>query len=238
MWRILKYKWKRICYLLRGDSIRSFCGKCLSVFLPGGKDVLYDFFKREDIKWRQISLAVAKSVYVRHNLGGDECALVVDDTIKKRSGKKVDGVSTYFEHSEGRCVKGQQVVELGLSTVKGFVPLDRRIFIGEKNVHPLNTEFQDKRCAAARDYSLALSQTKHEMLEDMLRRVQHGGGSQGLFHAMGNRGVFQGGEAAHGISERANGKLRLPLRLGELDGDSIPAPVRFHVEGKEKSGYQ
>ena len=164
-----------ICYLLRGDSIRSFCGKCLSVFLPGGKDVLYDFFKREDIKWRQISLSVAKSVCVRHNLGGDECALVVDDTIKKRSGKKVDGVSTHFEHSEGRCVKGQQVVELGLSTAKGFVPLDRRIFIGEKNVHPLNTEFQDKRCAAARDYSLALSQTKHEMLEDMLRRVQHAG---------------------------------------------------------------
>jgi hypothetical protein len=164
-----------ICYFLRNDSIRSFCGKCLSVFIDAGKDVIYDFFKREDIKWRQISLSVAKEVYAQHNIACNDSAFVVDDTIKKRSGKKVDGVSTHFDHTEGRCVMGQQILELGLSSPAGFIPLDRQIFIGEKNVHPLNSEFNDKRCAAAKDYETALNKTKHEMLEDMLKRVLNSG---------------------------------------------------------------
>lgn len=164
-----------ICYFLRNDSIRSFCEKCLSVFIDGGKDVIYDFLKREDIKWRQISLSVAKEIYVQHDIAYNDSAFVVDDTIKQRSGKKVDGVSSHFDHTEGRCVMGQQVIELGLSSPKGFIPLNRQIFIGEKNVHPLKSEFTDKRCAAAKDYETALNKTKHEMLADMLKRVLNSG---------------------------------------------------------------
>ena len=160
-----------ISYFLRNSSICSFCIKCLSVFIAGGKDVIYDFLKREDIKWRQISLSVAKKVYVQHDIPYNDSAFVVDDTIKQRSGKKVNGVSSHFDHTLGRCVMGQQIIELGLSSPKGFIPLDRQIFIGKKKVHTLSSEFLDKRCAAARDYDTALNKTKHEMLENMLKRV-------------------------------------------------------------------
>ncbi|HBM16522.1 MAG TPA: hypothetical protein DD381_09315 [Lentisphaeria bacterium] len=95
-----------IWVFLREDSIKMFFEKCLSVFFKGGKDVLYGTMRDEGINWRQISLSTAKEIYVQNNLAFEqETAFVVDDTIKKRSGKKVEGISSHFEHSEGRNVR-------------------------------------------------------------------------------------------------------------------------------------
>lgn len=153
-------------------SIRSFLGSLVSSFFGGGKDALYDFLKREDINWRGVSQGLTKEIYVAQNLSNEkEIAFVVDDSIKKRSGKKVEGVSTHFDHTEGRCVMGQQLVQLGLSWSNGYIPVDSQIFIGEKNTHSLNGDFADGRSAVAKDYDCALNKTKHEQLEDMLRRA-------------------------------------------------------------------
>jgi hypothetical protein len=157
---------------LKKDSIRSFLGSLVGNFFLGGKDVLYDFLKREDINWRRLSMCTAKEIYVGRNLAFEhETAFVVDDSIKKRSGKKVEGVSKHFEHSEGRCVMGQQIVQLGFSWPDGYIPLDNQIYIGDKKVHPLTSEFADGRSAVAKDYDVALNKNKHEQLELMLRRV-------------------------------------------------------------------
>lgn len=157
---------------LNKDSIRSFLGGLVSSFFPGGKDVLYDFFKREDVNWRGVTMGVCKEIYVKRNLAAvRETAFVVDDSIRKRSGKKVEGVSKHFEHSEGRCVMGQQVVHLGFSWPDGYIPIDSQIYIGEKKVHPLVNEFADRRSAVAKDYDVALKKNKHEQLELMLKRA-------------------------------------------------------------------
>lgn len=157
---------------LKRSSINSFLGNLVSNFFPGGKDVLYDFLKREDISWRGVSMGLSAEIYVNQNLAAQkEVAFVVDDTIKKRRGKKVEGTSTHFDHTEGRCVKGQQLVQLGLAWPDGYIPVDNQLYIGEKNVQPLTGEFADGRSAVAKDYNSALNKTKHELLEEMLKRT-------------------------------------------------------------------
>jgi hypothetical protein len=168
-----------IWVFLKRSSIKTFCEKCVSAFFPGGKDVLYDMMKSEEINWRHISLDTAKVIYVQNNIATEnETAFIFDDTIKKRSGSKVEGTSVHFEHAEGRNVKGHQVIELGLSFKNGFLPIDRRIYIGGKKSHYLNEDFKNGKSAVAKDFKCAKDENKNEMFRAMLRRaVNHG------FHA-------------------------------------------------------
>ena len=153
-------------------SIRSFMGNLVSNFFTGGKDVLYDFLKREDINWRSVSMSITKEIYAKNNLVNEpEIAFVVDDSIKQRSGKKVEGVSSHFDHTTGRCVMGQQLVQLGLTWSGGYIPVDSQIYIGNKHTQLLNSEFADGRSAVAKDFDVALNKTKHELLEIMLKRA-------------------------------------------------------------------
>jgi len=162
--------------LLNHPSVHSFLGKFVGFFFSGGKDVLYDFLKREDINWRAVDIELSKSVYSELKLDCEqETAFVADDTIQQRCGKKVEGVSTHFDHTEGRCVMGQQVVQLGLAWSGGLIPVDGQIYIGSKNVHPLNRDFVDWRSAVAKDYEAALKMNKHDILEHMLKRALRAG---------------------------------------------------------------
>jgi hypothetical protein len=56
-------------------------------------------------------------------------AFVLDDSIKTRCGKKMEGVSSHFDHVTGRHDRGHQVLTLGLATEKSFLPLDSKIYI-------------------------------------------------------------------------------------------------------------
>ncbi len=157
---------------LEVTSIASFCGKMLGNFYTGGKDVLYRFMRREDINWRAICFCISKVVFDRHSLNeGNDTAFVVDDTLKHRRGKKVEGVSSHFDHTECRHVLGQQVLQLGLVTTKGFLPIFQQIYIGSKKVQGLMSDFKDKRSAVARDYNVALEKNKNEMLCIMLKKA-------------------------------------------------------------------
>lgn len=180
-------------------SIASFCGRMVEHFLGGGKDALYRFLRREDINWRNIALGVSRTVYDRHGLGG-ESAFVVDDTLKHRRGKKVEGVSSHFDHTECRHVSGQQVVQLGLAGSKGFLPLLQQIYIGKKKVQPVRKEFADGRSAVAKDYATAMHKDKNQMLREMLRRA-----------------VRRGFRAAHLLGDTwfgNKGNIRTALELG------------------------
>lgn len=165
-----------IWVFLGKESIRSFMGNLISNFFLGGKDVLYDFMKREDINWRQVTLSVSKEIYLAENLSTQtKVAFVVDDTIKNRRGKKVEGVSSHFDHTTGRVVKGQQVLQLGLAWPDGYIPVDNQIYIGSKNIQGLVKDFKDGRSAVAKDYEVALNKTKHEQLEEMVKRAMRNG---------------------------------------------------------------
>jgi hypothetical protein len=102
---------------------------------------------------------------------------VVDDTSKARAGRKVEGTSSYYDHTEGRHRKGHVVLQLGLAGEKGFLPIEAQIVMGEKCAvdKPKDKPFLDQRSAAARDMRRAREQTKPQLFRDMLQRAVRAG---------------------------------------------------------------
>lgn len=87
-----------------------FSRKSLQCFTDARKDVMYDYLKREDVKWRRLHYQLARQVAKEHKLMDHEIrAFVLDDSVKARRGKKMVGISSHFDHLTGRTVKGQQV---------------------------------------------------------------------------------------------------------------------------------
>ena len=163
--------------LLGVKSLHCFCAQ-LCQFLAGQVSVLYDFLGREDVNWRGCSSALARRVQQANELGPrSQRAFVVDDTSQARAGRKVQGTSCYFDHTEGRHRKGHQVLQLGLAAEKGFLPLDAQIVTGQKGAvdKPKDKPFRDQRSAAARDMGRARDQSKHSLFRGMLQRALRAG---------------------------------------------------------------
>jgi hypothetical protein len=163
--------------LLKVKSLHCFCAELCQI-LEGQVSVLYDFLGREDINWRGLSSGLARQVYRGHEIGvRSQRAFVVDDTSKARAGRKVEGTSCYFDHTEGRMRKGHQVLQLGLAGEKGFLPVEAQIVMGEKCAieKPKDKPFKDQRSSAARDMRRAREQTKHQLFRDMLQRALRAG---------------------------------------------------------------
>ena len=167
---LLLWKWIDV------SSIAVFARQSLQVFSTAKKDVMYDLLKREDIDWRKLNIGVATTISRQKDLLSSRIkAYVLDDSIKKRRGKKMEGVSCHFDHTEGRHVMGQQVLTLGLVTEALFMPLDSQIYVSGSKAHELNGEFKDKRNIVAKRYEEATKQTKPEIAKGMLGRAKRQG---------------------------------------------------------------
>jgi DDE superfamily endonuclease len=163
--------------LMKVKSIHCFCSELCQI-LAGHVSVLYDFLGREDINWRGVATALARRIQQGNDLGASsQRAFVVDDTSRARSGRKVEGTSCYFDHTEGRHRKGHQVLQLGLAAEKGFLPLEAQIVTGQKEAigKPKDKPFHDARSAAARDLRRASEHSKHQLFRDMLQRALRAG---------------------------------------------------------------
>lgn len=163
--------------LLKVKSLHCFCAE-LGQILAGQVSVLYDFLGREDVNWRGLSSELARKVHRKVDLGSpSQCAFVVDDTSKARAGRKVEGTSSYYDHTEGRTRHGHQMLQLGLAGERGFLPVESQHVMGEKSAvdKPENKPFKDQRSSAARDLKRAREQTKHQLFRDMLQRALRAG---------------------------------------------------------------
>jgi hypothetical protein len=163
--------------LMKVKSLHCFCAELCQI-LAGQVSVLYDFLGREDIHWRGLAGELARRVYQANELGPrSQRAFVVDDTSKARAGRKVEGTSSYYDHTEGRHRKGHVVLQLGLAGEKGFLPIEAQIVMGEKCAvdKPKDKPFLDQRSAAARDMRRAREQTKLQLFRDMLQRAVRAG---------------------------------------------------------------
>jgi hypothetical protein len=97
--------------LMKVQSLHCFCAELCQI-LAGKVSVLYDFLGREDIHWRGLSSELARRVFQDNEMGPrSQRAFVVDDTSKARAGRKVEGTSCYFDHTQGRHLKGHQVLQ-------------------------------------------------------------------------------------------------------------------------------
>lgn len=167
---LMLWKWLNL------SSIAMFTRKSLSTFSKSKKDVLYDLLKREEINWRELNTQTAKAVYKQNHLAGSRTkVLVLDDSIKTRCGKKMEGVSSHFDHVTGRHVMGQQVLTLGLATQDAFLPLDSQIFIGQVKARELIKPYKDGRSVAGKRYTEATTQSKPEMAAQMMKRAIRNG---------------------------------------------------------------
>src|SRR5271165_6812007 len=163
--------------LLKVKSLHCFCAELCQI-LAGQVSVLYDFLGRENINWRGLASELASKVYRANDLGPrSQRAFVVDDTSQARAGRKVEGTSCYFDHTEGRHRKGHLVLQLGLAAEKGFLPLEAQIVTGQKCAidKPKDKPFRDQRSSAARDMRRAREQSKHQLFREMLQRAIRAG---------------------------------------------------------------
>jgi hypothetical protein len=163
--------------LLKAQSIHCFCAQLCQI-LAGKVSVLYDFLGREDVNWRGLSSELAHRVHRKIDLGSpSQSAFVVDDSSQARAGRKVQGTSSYYDHTEGRTRRGHQMLELGLAGERGFLPIERQLVMGEKSAvdKPADKPFKDQRSSAARDFKRAREQTKHELFRAMLQRARQAG---------------------------------------------------------------
>jgi hypothetical protein len=163
--------------LLKLQSLHCFCAELCQI-LSGNVSVLYDFLGREDVNWRGLSSELSLRVYQRNELGARQRrAFVTDDTGKARAGRKVQGTSCYFDHTQGRTLKGHQMLTLGLAAENGFLPLESQLVMGEKSpvLKPRDKPFRDHRSSAARDMNRAGELSKQERFRDMLRRALRAG---------------------------------------------------------------
>lgn len=160
--------------LLSIRSLHFFCGNRLAAYFSGKKDVLYDFLKRQNINWRGYRLHIAKQAYNFHQLNIEKIqAGVFDDTIKQRRGKKVGGVSSHYDHTIGKSVMGQQILEMGLATSKAYLPLDSQIYVGDKKVQ--KAQLEDHRSIVGYDLADAMNSDKNQMMRKMLKRTKKAG---------------------------------------------------------------
>lgn len=158
--------------LLKKASLNAFCGKFIENYLDGKLGVLYDFLKRSDINWRKHSRNMAVEITKRHDLLRDpDACFAVDDTIKVRRGKGVEGASSHYCHTTKKHVMGHQVVQLILSADKGALPVDQRIYTSNKRVQKREEGFDDNRCAVAKDYKSAIEDDKNSMFREMVRNA-------------------------------------------------------------------
>ena len=157
------------------NSVSLFARESMGTFCQGGKDVLYEAMKREDWDWRNLHRQIALKVVRQISRSSAENAFVLDDTIKIRHGKTMPGVSSHFDHTTGRAVMGQQILQLGLSCEDGFVPVDSELFISKVKAKSLTQAFQDGRSIAAKRYRVAQHQSKPEMAKAMISRALRAG---------------------------------------------------------------
>lgn len=162
--------------LLDINSINWLFENKLSQLIQGGKTVLYDFLSSQKINWSLLGLKASHRLFQYHQWDQSKhLAFVVDDTLKQRSGKKIEAASSHFDHTTRRHIKGQQIVQLGLSNEDGFLPVSSHMFVGDKNRAPLSKPFTDNRCDISKSYHRALQLTKHQILKEMLEKAINGG---------------------------------------------------------------
>lgn len=158
--------------VLAKKSLNFFCGLSLKFYINGGKSVLYDFQKREDLDWRKVQNKISFKIIKIHG-DGKYKSIIVDDTIKKRRGKLVEGTSSHFDHTESRSVMGQQVLQIGYSDSSiGFLPLDQQIFVSNKKQQGLHREFIDENGFLSKNYDYAHETDKNDMLGDMVKKCK------------------------------------------------------------------
>ena len=95
----------------------------------GKKDAYYEIKNNENISWRHILFLIAKrfNVLINKNIKSSIkgiTALIFDDTLIEKTGKKIERVSMVNDHVLRRFVLGFKLLVCGFWDGSSFIPLD------------------------------------------------------------------------------------------------------------------
>lgn len=153
-----------------------FRGIVLNSELPFGKDAAYELLKGETYNWRRLLLGLGLRLFgIFNRLTNDEreSVLIIDDSPYDRSRSKwVELLSSIWDHSTGRFLKGFRMLTICWSDGTSCLPMDfallsatdakKRLCESQKNL--------DKRCCAYQRRKEATEKaTAH--LENMVKRI-------------------------------------------------------------------
>ena len=166
-----------IAPIVKANSMWAFCSDFLSNLFIGEKDVIYRLLRREDIKWALLTRGLVRAFIKEHpehfdSASEDEVAIVVDDSLKARTGK-VEAAASHWDHNKKQAVRSHQVLALGLAFARGFLPVCLQICTGEKKriERCKKKGFKDHRSEVAQSYQRALDQDKNTMFGSMVKAL-------------------------------------------------------------------
>ena len=90
----------------------------------------------------------------------DEFAIVVDDSLKQRTGK-VEAAASHWDHNKKQAVRSHQALALGIGFKSGFLPLCLQICTGKKKRIERKKAFADGRSEVAKAYQKGLDEDKN-----------------------------------------------------------------------------
>ena len=97
------------------------------------KTTINDFLNNPYYQWRPLLLSVARLFTKKYRAGKDQYEVfIIDDTSKKKSGKFVEGLSYFYDHSANVYYRGYQVVLAAWSNLRSCIPFDIVIKTGKK----------------------------------------------------------------------------------------------------------
>lgn len=153
--------------ILKIKTVQGFCRKHLEQWSEARKDSFYRL-KTKDSRWRSLLYWITGIVFDAISM--EDACIVVDDTILKKTGTRIENVSYVYDHNEGRSVLGYCMVVIGLFTSGGFFPLDFGFSASDRK-HKRGCEYQgDKRSATGRMNAEA-KMTKLELVESMIKNA-------------------------------------------------------------------
>jgi hypothetical protein len=95
------------------------------MILSGGKDVIFSFMQNQSTNWSLLILKTSHKFFEKQKWGkntADSVAIVADDTLKERFGKKVEGTSLHWNHNKMTSIKGQQYLHWAYPINLDFFP--------------------------------------------------------------------------------------------------------------------
>lgn len=153
--------------ILKIKTVQGFCRKHLEQWSEARKDSFYRL-KTKDYRWRSLLYWITGIVF--DAICREDACIVVDDTILKKTGTRIENTSYVYDHNEGKSVLGYCMVVVGLFTSSGFFPLDFGFSASDRK-HKRGCEYQGDKRSSSGLMSAEAKMTKLELVESMIKRA-------------------------------------------------------------------
>lgn len=142
-----------------------------------GKDVYYRFMNNPKNNWRKflykVTIGIMKNLKKWNNNDSSKY-LIIDDTSRRKRGKKIEFSGYFFDHVLKKTVWGMVDLFLGWSDGKTFLPIDFAVKGGNGYKREAIKQYVDKRTSGGKRRKEALLK-KTDLMLSMLKRAYTSG---------------------------------------------------------------